>query len=305
MTQDRPILVTGAGGGIGGVGRTVVGVLRQRDLPVRALVHHDDHRADALRALGAQVIAGDLTHPDDVAAAIDGARRMLFSMSVSPDYLEATATVAAVANATGDLDALVNMSQMTVSQMTATSTEESHQQRLHWLSEQVLNWSGLPVVHLRPTIFLDNPLFTTLAARSIAENSTLRLPFGTGRTSPVAARDVARVAATILQDPAPHLGRIYELTGPRSEDLTGVAVEYSRALHKQVSYVDVPFEQWSAQELMPAGFPEHVHEHIATMTRLHRQNRYDRSTHDIERLTGHPAQTVEDFVAERAELFTE
>jgi hypothetical protein len=41
-------LVTGAGEGVGGVGRAVVGLLRQRDLPVRALVDHQDERADAL-----------------------------------------------------------------------------------------------------------------------------------------------------------------------------------------------------------------------------------------------------------------
>ena len=86
--------------------------------------------------------------------------------------------------------------------MTATSTAESHQQRLHWLAEQVLNWSGLPVVHIRPTVFLDTPLFTTMAARSIQENGTIALPFGTGRTSPVAVDDVARVIATVIRDPA-------------------------------------------------------------------------------------------------------
>ena len=112
---------------------------------------------------------------------------------------------------------------MTVSQMTATSTAESHQQRLHWLAEQVLNWSGLPVVHIRPTVFLDTPLFTTMAARSIRENGTIALPFGTGRTSPVAVDDVARVVATVLRDPAPHIGHVYELTGPRSVDMVGVA----------------------------------------------------------------------------------
>ncbi|MFD3558149.1 hypothetical protein ACFWVU_00520 [Streptomyces sp. NPDC058686] len=100
--------------------------------------------------------------------------------------------------------------------MTATSTEESHQQRLHWLAEQVFNWSGLPVVHIRPTAFLDTPLFTTMAARSIRENGTIALPFGTGRTSPVAVDDVARVIATVLRDPAPHIGQVYELTGPLS-----------------------------------------------------------------------------------------
>jgi len=118
-----------------------------------------------------------------------------------------------------------------VSQMDALSMSESHHQRLHWLSEQVLNWSGLPVVHVRPTVFLDSPLFTTLAARSIADSGTIRLPFGTGRTSPITTDDVARVVATILTDSEPYIGRVIELTGPRSQDMNGVAEEYARALN--------------------------------------------------------------------------
>ncbi|GAA4226674.1 uncharacterized protein YbjT (DUF2867 family) [Streptosporangium album] len=304
MAEGGPILVTGAGGGVGGVGRTVVELLRGRGLPVRAMVHHDDGRAEALRDLGAQVIVGDLTRPADVADALDGSPRMFFSMSVSPSYLEAAATVATVARAVGALEVLVGMSQMTVSQMDAVSTEESHQQRLHWLSEQVFDWSMLPVVHIRPTVFLDNPFFTTLAARSIAESGTIRLPFGTGRTSPVAAGDVARVVATVLEDPRPHLGHVYQLTGPRSQEMTGVAEEYSRALGRKVTYVDVPFDAWVDQVVTPAGFPPHVEEHIVTMARLHRRNRYDRTTRDVESITGKAAETVEEFVAERAGLFT-
>ena len=39
-------------------------------------------------------------------------------------------------------------------------SEESRRQRLFWLAEQIMNWSGVPVVHVRPTVLLDNPLFT-------------------------------------------------------------------------------------------------------------------------------------------------
>jgi uncharacterized protein YbjT (DUF2867 family) len=196
------------------------------------------------------------------------------------------------------------MSQMTVSQMTVTSTAESRQQRLHWLSERVLDWSGLPVVHVRPTSFLDNPLFTTLAARSIRERGTLELPFGAGRTSPVAAADVARVVATILRDPGEHAGKVYELTGPRTLDLTGVAAGFSAALGRAVSYVDVPLDVWRAEVLAKAGLPPHTEQHIATMAKLHRENRYDRSTDDVERVTGERPQTVEQFVAGRKEFYT-
>lgn len=38
-----------------------------------------------------------------------------------------------------------------------------------------------------------------------------------------------------------------------------------------------------------------------TMARLHRENRYDRASDDVERVTGVPARTIETFVAARRE----
>ena len=67
---------------------------------------------------------------------------------------------------------------------------ESPQQQQHWLGEQVLNWSGVPVAHVRSTIFLE-PLFSSKAALSTAKDGTIRLPFGSARTSPISASDVA------------------------------------------------------------------------------------------------------------------
>ncbi|MFJ3809522.1 NmrA family NAD(P)-binding protein [Streptomyces sp. NPDC090073] len=299
MAASHPVLITGAGG----VGRTVVEGLRARDVPVRVMVRRDDDRAARLRALGAEVVLGDLTRPETVSAALEGPRSMYFAMPVSPDHLLAATVVASVAREYGELDALVDMSQMTVSQMTATSTAESRQQRLHWLAEQVFDWSGLPVVHVRPTTFLDNPLFTTLPAQTIRAKGTIELPFGAGRTSPVAVDDVGRVIATVLRDPAPHVGRVYELTGPRTVDMTEMAEAFSKALGRPVAYVDVPLDQWREEVLSTIGLPPHVEEHIVTMCRLHQQNRYDRASDDVERLTGTPARTIEEFVAARKDLY--
>jgi uncharacterized protein YbjT (DUF2867 family) len=146
-------------------------------------------------------------------------------------------------------------------------------------------------------------LFTTLAAHSIADSGTIRLPFGTGHTSPIAADDVARVVATILTDPRPYIGRVFELTGPRSQDMNGVAEEYARALNRQVSYVDVPWETWAEQVLAGAKLGPYVDEHLATMARLHRENRYDRKTDTVEEITGRPAESVEEFIARQSDLF--
>jgi uncharacterized protein YbjT (DUF2867 family) len=153
MADTGSILVTGAAGQLGAVGRTVTGLLLERGLPVRALVRREDERAAALRAAGAKVVVGDLLEPADVLRVVHGCRRVYFGMSVSPGYLEASVTMAAVAREVA-VDALVNMSQMTVSQMSLRNTTPSPQQRQHWLSEQALAWSGLPVVTIRPTVFL-------------------------------------------------------------------------------------------------------------------------------------------------------
>ncbi len=295
-------LITGAGGGVGSVSRTVVELLLDAGEPVRAMVRRDDERAQQLRVGGADVVIGDLTRAADIVDAMAGVRRMFFNMSVSADYLLATAEVCAVALERGHLDAIVNMSQMTVSQMTLTSTGESEHQRLHWLAEHVINWSGLPAIHVRPTVFLENPLFSMLGARTVKERGVLALPFGTGRTSPIAAADVAAVVAAVLRDPADHLGAVYELTGPQVLDVDGLAEQYGIALGRPIAAENLSADD-ERRLLDSAGLPAHVRQHIATMARLHREDRYNRSTDDVERILGRPAQSVAQYVAEHRGLF--
>jgi uncharacterized protein YbjT (DUF2867 family) len=227
---------------------------------------------------------------------------MFFGMSVSASYLEATAIAAAVARERAALEVFVNISQLTVSQMSLTKMTASPQHRQHWLAEQLLNWSGLPVVHVRPTVFLQHPFFLDWAAKSIARDGVIRLPFGAAKTSPVDTQDVAEVIATILANPTGHVGQVYELTGPQSLDMPSLAAEYGAALHRSVQYEDVPPGQWE-DELRSFGLPQHLLHHLLTMAELHAANRYDRLTHDVEKVTGRPAKRVRDFVARHADLF--
>ena len=300
MADNEPVLVTGAAGQLGAVGRSVTRLLLERGIRARAMVRREDDRAVALRAAGAEVVVGDLLEPADVFRVVNGCRRIYFGMSVNAAYLEATVTMAAVAREIG-VDALVNMSQMTVSQMSIQNTTPSPQQRQHWLSEQALAWSGLPIVTIRPTVFLDG-FFLHFVAPTVRERSRIELPFGLGRTSPVFAGDVASVVAKILSDPTPHLGRVYELTGPRSQDMQGVAREYSEALGREITYVDVSPDAWE-RELKKAGLPDHVNRHLITMAELHRAGRYDRMADGIERVTGRPPMSVGEFVSRHAEEF--
>jgi uncharacterized protein YbjT (DUF2867 family) len=297
----KPILVTGAAGAVGGIGRSLTEMLLAKGHAVRALVRREDARAEELRRLGAEVVQGDLTDLASMHRAIEGTSRIYFGMSVSAQYLEATVNTAAVARHHG-VEAFVNMSQMTVSQMSITETTDSPQHKLHWLAEQALQWSGLPVVTVRPTVFVEG-FFRLLAAEGVRERDELAVPLGSGRTSPVSAVDVAHAVSVILDDPAPHIGQVYHLTGPESADLEHYASVFSEVLGRTIRYRDVPVSAW-ADTLRQAGVPEHLVRHLAAMGELHAQGRYDRMTDDLFRLTGKTPIGMRDFVRQHANEFS-
>jgi uncharacterized protein YbjT (DUF2867 family) len=299
--MGTPILVTGAAGRVGGVGRTVTELLLKQGKAVRAMVHNEDERSQALRDMGAEVIVGDLLDLDSMHRAIAGCDTMYFGMSVSDTYLAATVNVAAVAKHHG-VKALINMSQMTLSQMSITETTPSPQHKLQWLAEQALNWSGLPVVHVRPTVFLEG-LFLIFTSDSIKNLNQIRLPFGDGKTSPVSAEDVARVVAALLVNPQPHIGKIYHLTGPQSENMHFYGQEYSKALGRTITYQDIPVEPWR-DGLLQSGAPLHLVNHLVTMADLHRAGRYDRMSDDVLTLTGQAPMSVQEFVRKNVVALT-
>ena len=226
---------------------------------------------------------------------------MYFGMSVSDAYLAATVNAAAVAKHHG-VKAFINMSQMTLAQMSITETTPSPQHKLHWLAEQALTWSGLPVVHVRPTVLLEG-FFLIFTSDSVRESNQIRLPFGAGKTSPVAVDDVARVVAAVLADAQPHIGKIYHLTGPQSENMHFFAQEYSKALGRTVTFQDISVETWR-NGLLERGLPVHVVNHVATMADLHGAGRYDRMSDDVRTLTGQEPLSVQDFVRKNAAAFT-
>jgi len=147
---------------------------------------------------------------------------------------------------------------------------------------------------VRPTVFLEG-FFLQLAAPAVRASDELALPMGGGKTSPISAVDVARAVAVILDDPAPHIGQIYDLTGPESADLDHYARVFSEALGRPIRYRDVQLQAWS-EGLRQARYPEHVLRHLSAMAELTRQGRYDRMTNTMRKLTGEAPTNMHDFV---------
>ena len=137
MADNGPILVTGAAGQLGAVGRTVTSLLLDRGLPVApwsAARTTGLRRCEPLALRWSSETCSN--RPMFIASLTAAGWRIYFGMAVSAAYLEATVTMAAVARELG-VNVLVNMSQMTVAQMSIQNTTPSPQQRQHWLSANV------------------------------------------------------------------------------------------------------------------------------------------------------------------------
>ena len=110
-------------------------------------------------------------------------------------------------------------------------------------------------------------------------------------------------AVRALVTPQPHIGKIYHLTGPQSENMHFFAQEYSKALGRTITFQDIPVEPWR-DELLKRGWPVHVVNHLAAMGDLHRAGRFDRMSDDVLTLTGQRPLSVQEFVRKNAGAFT-
>jgi uncharacterized protein YbjT (DUF2867 family) len=222
MSQAK-ILVTGA---TGATGTATINLLTERGKSVRALVHKEDERSEALKQRGVEIAVGDLLDFDAVRAAVEGIESAYFMYPIASGILEATAYFAQAAKE-AHLSAIVNMSQVP-----ARRVAKSQAARNHWISEQVFDWSGVPVTHLRPTLFAEWILYFA----GFIKAGVLRLPMGSGVHAPIAAEDIARVIANILVEPAPHAGQVYPLYGARELSFPQMADELSQMLGRPVKY---------------------------------------------------------------------
>jgi NAD(P)H dehydrogenase (quinone) len=288
------ILITGATGDTGGY---AVNDLLARGHQVRALAHKEDERSKKLQGRGVEVVYGDLLDFGQVRAALRGVKRAYFVYPIRPGILQATAYFAQAAKEAG-VEGVVNMSQKS-----AREDAKSNAATDHWLSERVFDWSGVPTAHIRPTYFAEWLLYLAPLIRA----GRLDVPFGTGKHAPIAAEDQGRVIAGILDDPAPHAGKIYPLYGPVEVTYRETAGVLSRVLGRPVEYRQVPFDEFrrnmEAGPRRAAAGNEFLFQHLREVAVDH-QNGIFAGTNDlVERLGGRPPMTLEAFIEKHRAAF--
>ena len=173
--------------------------------------------------------------------------------------------------------------------------------RINTHHEQVaagLAESGLPATTLRPTFFMQNML---AGAQTVASAGQLYWAMDDAKLAMIDIRDIAECAAAVLTSDG-HVGETYVLTGPQTVSFHDVANALSDALDKPVTYINVPNEAM-VQSMTEMGFPEWTAQGFAELMDGFKDGFAKEATDNVERLTGHPARSVETFAHDFAGFF--
>ncbi|QIQ06080.1 NmrA family NAD(P)-binding protein [Streptomyces liangshanensis] len=289
-SDARTVLVTGA---TGNTGRATVKESLALGLRVRALVRGHDERSRALADLGAEIVVGDLLEINTLRPALEGADAAYFVFPIDPGLVHAAVNFAQAVKETG-VPSTLNLSQRSVNRESVSPSC-----RDTFLAEEVFNWSGLDVTHLRPTVFLDQLFYPWVLAP--LQQGVLRIPAGQGRCAPVASQDQGRAIAALLKEPARRAGRITALSGPVEMDFEQLAAELSDALGRKIAYQDQPLEEYAAG-LRELGLPPHLVDSIAGIWADYQDGRMAGSDDHIEEITGKRSMTVGEFARAHASL---
>jgi uncharacterized protein YbjT (DUF2867 family) len=291
MGKQFKVLITGATGKSGGA---AIDELLKMGYPVRALVHSNDERSEKLAAKGVEIVVGDLLNFDDISAAMHGIDTAYLCFPVLvPGVLQATAYFAQAAKENG-LKGIVNMSQIS-----ARREAKSNAAQDHWVGEQILNRSGIPTVHLRPTFFDDWFLYIR---DIIHENSAIVLPFGNGRWAPVDSADLGRVVAKTATAMEEYGGQVLKLYGPEEFNVFEMSEVISNVLGRTVRYEPVTIEQFFEINSKRAA-SEHFIQHVTHVAEDCVNGIFAGTNDLIEIITGRKPTTLTDFFTLNKALF--
>ncbi len=289
MTSTDKVLITGA---TGNIASGVIPALLSAGGDIRALVR-DESKAQSLRDQGVEVVVGDFEKPETLGPAFDGISKVLLLTSPNPNAVQQTSNGIAAAKRAG-VSHVVRQSAFV-----PEPVEKARLGKIHAQSDQELKESGIPYTILRPTFFMQNIM---MAAQTVASDSMIYLPLKDGRLGMIDVRDIIECHVSVLTSDGQHVGREYTLTGPASVSFHDVAAGFSKALDKEVKYVNVPPE--AAKEfMMGMGMPEWVADAYVELFKNFSENGANRATKDVEQITGHPPISIEQFARDFAQAF--
>ncbi|MGW0912717.1 SDR family oxidoreductase [Streptomyces sp. NPDC002784] len=267
--------VTGASGRLGGrIARRLAAAKIPQTLLVRTPA-----RAPELPL--ATAVPGAYDDHDAVARALRPTDRVLMvSASETPDRVRQHRTFIDAAAAAGVAHLVY------VSFYGAAPDATFTLARDHWHTEQHLRASGVPFTFLRDNLYAD------FMPALVGEDGVIRGPAGDGHAAVVAQDDIADAAVAVLRDPAGHVGRTWELTGPEALGLTDIAATIAAVTGRPVSYAPETVEEAYASRKGHGAPDWQLDAWVSTYTAI-ADGSLAGVTTAIEELTGHPATSLE------------
>ena len=226
MTPAPTLGVTGSTGHLGGM---VARQLADAGSPQRLLVR-DLSRAPELEGSVPAVV----TYADPVLAkaALEGVKTLfMVSAAEAEDRLQQHCNFVDAAAAAGVQHVVYTSFFGAAADSTFTLGRD------HFATEERIKASGMDYTFLRDNFYLD---FLPLLA---GDDGVIRGPAGDGVMAAVARADIARSAVTVLRDPALHIGKTYDLTGPEDLSLARAAELLTAGTGRTITFHNETLEE--------------------------------------------------------------
>lgn len=163
--------------------------------------------------------------------------------------------------------------------------------RDHADAEAAIRESGMAFTFLRDNFYSD------LLPWFAGEDGVIRGPAGDGRVAAVGRADVADAALAVLLAPEQHEGGVHLLTGPEALSFDEVAARGGAALGRELRYEPETIEEAYASRRRWSEEQWQLDAWVSTYTAI-ADGDVAEVTDDVERLTGHPARTIEESIRE-------
>lgn len=274
-------------GSTGQLGRLVAGILADAGLPQRLLVR-DAARAPDLP--GAVPVVSTYGDPVLAAAALAGVKTLfMVSAAEAEDRLKTHFAFVDAAAAAGVEHVVYTSFFGASADCTFTLGRD------HYATEERIKASGMKYTLLRDNFYLDFlPLLT-------GEDGVIRGPAGDGVMAAVTRADIARCAAAVLGDPALHVGRTYNLTGPEDISLQRAAELLTAGTGRTVRYHNETVEEAYASRASYGAPAWQVDAWVSTYTAI-ANGELAGPTSDVHVLTGREPQGLAAFLEEAHHL---
>ena len=276
------ITVTGS---TGTIGRELVRLLAERGANVRA-IYRDVAKAASLPAV--ERVRADLANPVELRAALSGTARLFLLTDNAPGFARIQIAVLETAAQLG-VGHLVKLSALGTS-------DHSHSwiAREHWEVEQAIQRSSVPWTMLRPHGFMQNWLSDV--AESVLAEGLIYSPIGDGRVPFIDTRDIAAVAALVLQHPDAHAGKKYVLTGGTAVGLADLATALTQATGRTITYRPITMETARARMAARGMGAAFIDANLAIAAYQRDGGPTATVSPTVERLIGRAPLTIHDFV---------